>query len=133
MPALEKKMILKEPLARVKGHGSAKEGVMHWIAQRLTSIALIPLMIWFVVSLLMRLHENYHGFVAWIASPLTSVLLTLLVVTLFYHMWLGLKVVIEDYVLTPMKRYTTLILLKFSLFFLATLSIFTILKIALGA
>lgn len=133
MSALEKKMILKEPLARVKGHGSAKEGVMHWIAQRLTSIALIPLMIWFVTSLLMRLQENYHGFIAWISSPLTSVLLTLFTTTLFYHIWLGLKVVIEDYVSTPMRRYTTLILLKFSLFFLATLSVFAILKIALGA
>lgn len=133
MSSIEKKMTLREPLARAKGHGSAKDGVMHWIAHRLTSIAMIPLLAWFTISVLARLDSGYQDYLSWLSQPVVSVLMTLFVVNLYYHLWLGLRVIVEDYVSSHFRRYATLIVIKFTLFFLTTLSLFAILKIALGA
>src|SRR6185437_11124409 len=70
---------LRSPLAKVLGQGSAKEGVRHWWAQRLTSVALVPLTIWFVVSLLSLPSFDHATVVAWIGQLWTSVFLILLV------------------------------------------------------
>jgi succinate dehydrogenase / fumarate reductase membrane anchor subunit len=87
----------RTPLSRARGLGSAKEGVHHWWMQRVTAIALIPLVVWFAISLVMLSGADYAVARAWIGSPLVMVLLTLTIVVGLYHGQLGLQVVWEDY------------------------------------
>ena len=91
-------MSMRSPLGRVRGLGSAREGVGHWWAQRMTALALVPLALWFVAALVGLTGADHAAARAWIASPVPAALLVLLVVASFYHGALGLQVVIEDYV-----------------------------------
>ena len=88
---------LRTPLARARGLGSARAGVHHWWAQRLTAIALIPLVVWFAISLVMLSGADYDIARAWIGSPLVMVLLILTIGIGLHHGQLGLQVVWEDY------------------------------------
>ncbi|MEM8547911.1 MAG: succinate dehydrogenase, hydrophobic membrane anchor protein, partial [Pseudomonadota bacterium] len=105
-------MSLKSPLGRVLGLGSAKEGTEHWWSQRVTAVALVPLGLWFMVSMLALPGYDYPQVVAWVAAPVNAILLLLFVVTLLYHSKLGTQVVIEDYIHGNMK-VVLLIGLKF--------------------
>lgn len=87
----------RSPLSRARGLGSAKEGVHHWWMQRVTAIALIPLVVWFAISLVMLTGADFAVVRAWIGSPLVMVLLTLTIGVGLYHGQLGLQVVWEDY------------------------------------
>ena len=87
----------RTPLSRARGLGSAKEGVHHWWMQRVTAIALIPLVVWFAISLVMLTGADFAVVRAWIGSPLVMVLLTLTIGVGLYHGQLGLQVVWEDY------------------------------------
>jgi succinate dehydrogenase / fumarate reductase membrane anchor subunit len=89
---------LRTPLARARGLGSARDGLHHWWAQRLTAVALIPLVVWFAISLVMLSGADYEVARAWIGSPLVMVLLILTITVGLHHGQLGLQVVIEDYV-----------------------------------
>ena len=89
---------MRSPLGRVRGLGSAREGVGHWWAQRMTALALVPLALWFVAALVGLTGADHAAARAWIASPVPAALLVLLVIVSFYHGALGLQVVIEDYV-----------------------------------
>ncbi|KFN46280.1 succinate dehydrogenase, hydrophobic membrane anchor protein [Arenimonas composti] len=91
-------MSLRNPLARARGLGSARDGVGHWWRQRLTAIALALLSPWFVIFALGLLGADQATVQASIARPLTATLLAAFVVSLFWHAQLGLQVVIEDYV-----------------------------------
>ncbi len=91
-------MSFRSPLGAARGLGSAKSGTEHWMAQRLTAIALLPLTLWFVWSLLCMAGADYATFTAWLANPLIAVLMSAFSLMLFYHAALGLQVVIEDYV-----------------------------------
>lgn len=125
-------MSLRSPLRRVTGLGTAKEGVGHWWSQRVTSVALLLLGLWFVASLL-RMPNLGHEFVTtWIAMPLNAVLLLLLIGTLVYHSQLGVQVVVEDYVHHHGLKVATLLLLTFAHVVVAALAIFAVLRIAFG-
>ena len=87
----------RSPLSRARGLGSAKEGTHHWWMQRVTAIALIPLVVWFAISLVMLTGADFAVVRAWIGSPLVMVLLTLTIGVGLYHAQLGLQVVWEDY------------------------------------
>ena len=126
-------MNLRSPLARVRGLGSAKEGVTHWWAQRMTAVALVPLVIWFVASVCAMAGADYVTVRAWIATPLVSILLILLTVAVFHHAQLGLQVVLEDYVHTEWRKIVAIGLVKFAAIALSVAVIFSIVKIALGA
>lgn len=89
---------LIDPLARAKGLGSAKHGTGHWWAQRLTAIALVPLTLWMVYGVLTLLDASHAEASAWLAQPLNALLTAALIMALFYHLQLGIQVVIEDYV-----------------------------------
>ena len=93
-------MALQTPLAKVRHLGSAKEGVSHWWWQRLTAILLVPLSLWFVGSLLSLVvgGAERDDFVDWLSGPVAAVLMLLFLGATFYHLKLGLQVVIEDYV-----------------------------------
>lgn len=126
-------MSLRTPLARARGLGSAKEGVGHWWAQRVTALALIPLTLWFAISLMSVAHADYADAVAWIGSPLNSALLILLLVSLFYHAILGLQVVIEDYVHGEGTKLATLLIVKFILVLLGAVAVVAVLQVAFMA
>ena len=85
-------------MGRVRGAGSAKSGVHHWYSERLTAIALVPLSLWFIFSMLRMAGARQEDVVNWAGHPWNTVLLLALVVMTFHHMQLGLQVVIEDYV-----------------------------------
>ena len=123
-------MSLRSPLGKVRGLGSAKEGAAHWWAQRLTAIALVPLMLWLVINIAHLAGADVKAVQAWIANPVTSVLLILMIVAVFHHMQLGLQVVIEDYVHTEWLKVASIIAVKFAAIALAATSLFAILKIA---
>ena len=106
-------MNLRTPLARARGLGSAKEGSHHWWHQRLTAIALVPLSLWFVFSLISMVGADYMTVVYWLRLPFVSVLLILFIVFLFYHTVLGLQVVIEDYIDSEWQKISSIILVKF--------------------
>ena len=91
-------MSMRSPLGRVRGLGSAREGVGHWWAQRMTSLALIPLALWFVASLVGLTGADHATARDWIAAPVPAALLVLLIVAAFYHGALGFQVIIEDYI-----------------------------------
>lgn len=91
-------MSLRNPLARAKGLGSAKDGTTHWWHQRLTAIALLLLTPWFVILMVGLLGDDLATVRATLSQPLTAILLTAFVLSLFWHARLGLQVVIEDYV-----------------------------------
>ncbi|MBT5769571.1 MAG: succinate dehydrogenase, hydrophobic membrane anchor protein, partial [Rhodospirillaceae bacterium] len=93
-------MNMRSPLSRARGLGSAKSGTDQWWIQRLTALALIPLVIWFVVSMIIVTGADHAAALEFIRSPINSVLLILLIVATFHHGQLGLQVVIEDYIHT---------------------------------
>lgn len=121
---------LRSPLGRALGLGSAKEGVDHWWAQRITAIALVPLTLWFVIAVLELIGADLSAFAAWVAHPLPAVLLILLVVATFYHGALGLQVVIEDYIENEALRLGVMIVMKLAAMLLAVLGIFSVVKIS---
>jgi succinate dehydrogenase / fumarate reductase membrane anchor subunit len=125
-------MSLRSPLGRARGLGSAKSGTDHWWAQRLTALALIPLVIWFVVSMIMVTGADHDAALAFIGSPINAVLLLLLIVAVFWHGQLGLQVVIEDYVHTKWLKVALIIVVKGAAIFLGVASVYAVIAIALG-
>ena len=125
-------MSLRTPIGRARGLGSAKEGVAHWWAQRVTAVALVPLTLWFVISLLFMARADYKSLQAWIAQPLVTVLLVAFLFSLFYHAILGMQVVIEDYVHQEGAKFASLMVMKFLLILLGGSAIIAVLRIAFG-
>lgn len=121
---------LRTPLGRVRGLGSAKSGTHHWWMQRVTSIALLPLTIWFVLSMIGLAGTTYLETLLWIATPLNAVLLIALIALTFHHMAAGLQVVIEDYVRNEWQRIIGLLLVKGACALLALACGFSVLRIA---
>ncbi|HEX4388694.1 MAG TPA: succinate dehydrogenase, hydrophobic membrane anchor protein [Steroidobacteraceae bacterium] len=125
-------MSLANPLRRVLGTGSAKSGVEHWWLQRLTSIALVPLSVWFVVSLLALPSFEHATVIAWMGQSWTALLLILLVLVGAWHSQLGVRVIVEDYVHHPGAKTLTLVLLGFVHVLVAAAGVFAVLKVAFG-
>jgi len=121
----------RTPLARARGLGSAKEGVHHWWVQRLTAIALIPLVVWFAISLVMLSGADYPVVRAWIGAPLVMVLLILTIGIGLHHGQLGMQVVWEDYT-NGALRVVMIVLTKFLAVLFGLGAIVAILRIGLG-
>ena len=121
----------RTPLARARGLGSAKDGVGHWWMQRLTAIALIPLVVWFAVSLVMLSGADYATVRAWIGSPLVMVLLILVIGVGLHHGQLGMQVVLEDYT-DGAWRVVWIVLVKFIAAVFGLAAIVAILRIGFG-
>jgi succinate dehydrogenase / fumarate reductase membrane anchor subunit len=122
----------RTPLARARGLGSAKDGLHHWWAQRLTAIALIPLVVWFAVSLVMISGADQAVVRAWIASPVVMVLLILTIVIGLHHGQLGLQVVIEDYVHADGWKLALIVAVRFIAVFFGLAAVVAILRIGFG-
>ena len=123
---------LRSELGRVRGLGSAKEGVQHWWHQRLTAVALVPLLIWLVAGLVAHAGIDRAGAVAWLGSPVTFGLMLLVLGAGFWHALLGLQVVVEDYVHNEALKLTTLIVLRFLCIGLALAAAIALFDIAFG-
>ncbi len=126
-------MNLSTPLAKARGLGSAKSGTHHWIAQRLTAIALIPLSIWFVFSLVCMTELSHQAAIEWIQSPLVAVFLLLFIIAMFHHAQLGIQVVIEDYIECKVVKITGIVLLKLVSIIAGLTAATAVLKIYLGS
>jgi succinate dehydrogenase / fumarate reductase membrane anchor subunit len=124
---------MRSPLGRAIGLGSAKEGVEHWWAQRVTAIALVPLSLWFASAVIGLAGADLETVQNWVGRPLPAILLVLLLIALFYHTFLGLQVVIEDYVHTELAKLGLLVVTRLLCFGFAVAGIFAVLGIALGA
>ncbi len=123
---------LRNPLQRARGLGSAKDGVQHWWRQRVTAAALLVLGIWFVLLVLSLLHGGYAAAHAALAHPLNAALMIAFLIALFWHMQLGLQVVIEDYVHTRWLGVVLQIAARFYAVLAALLAALAVLRIALG-
>lgn len=122
---------LRNMMARVRGLGSAHDGTHHFWMQRLTSIALVPLTLWFVIGVLCHIGAPYMEFVAWLSSVPVATTMILVITVSFYHAALGLQVVIEDYVHAPALKYTSLIIMKLGCVALGLMGVVSVLKILL--
>ena len=123
---------LRTPLSRARGLGSAKEGVHHFWAQRITAVALIPLVVWFAISLIMMSGADYAVVRAWIGSPAVMVLLVLTIVIGLHHGQLGMQVVVEDYVHNDGMKLALIVLMRFIAVFFGLAAIVAILRIGFG-
>jgi succinate dehydrogenase / fumarate reductase membrane anchor subunit len=123
---------MRSPLGRAIGLGSAKEGVDHWWAQRITAIALVPLSLWFVSAVIGLVGADLETVQNWVGLPLPAILLILLLIATFYHLSLGLEVVIEDYVHTELAKLGLVVVLRLLCFGFAVAGIFAVVSIAVG-
>jgi len=123
---------LRTPLGRAIGLGSAKEGVEHWWAQRVSAVALIVLGLWFVATVISLAGADRVTVVHHLRHPLPAILTILTLIAVFYHAALGLQVVIEDYVPTEWLKLSTLVLMRLISIALAVAGIFAVLRIAFG-
>ena len=123
-------MSLRTPLSNAKGLGSAKEGAHHWWVQRLTSIALVPLTVMLVFCIAGLTDYSYGTVLTWMQSPWVAVGLSLLMVAMFYHIQLGIQVILEDYVHGWLK-VASLIALNFACIVLVFMGLFSIIKVSL--
>ena len=121
----------RSPLSRALGLGSAKSGVHHWWAERITAVALVPLCLWFIASIIAHSGSEYAVFIAWIRTPLATSCMILLLIALFHHTALGLQVVIEDYVHLGV-RFAAIVAVRLGCYGLALIGIVATLHIAFG-
>lgn len=125
-------MSLRTPMKRARGLGSAKEGAHHWWHQRVTAIALMFLAIWFVISMMVMAGASYEEVRAWIGHPVVSGLLLLTIGFMFYHLKLGLQVVIEDYIQAEMLKLGSLMLTSGACLVGALACALSVLSVAFG-
>ncbi len=123
-------MSLRSPLRRVLGLGSAKDGTGHWWAQRVSAVALVPLALWFLFALLALPALDYPVMHTWLARPTNAMLTVLLLAALGQHAYLGLTVVVEDYVHSSGLRILSLLLLRFAFVLTGAAGLFAVLHVA---
>jgi succinate dehydrogenase / fumarate reductase membrane anchor subunit len=123
--------IMRSPLGRARGLGSARAGAAHWWMQRITAIALVPLTLWFLCAMIRMIGASREDVGFWMAGPLPIVLMIALVIATFHHLQLGLQVVIEDYVANDALRIGSVLLVKALSLLLALACIVSVLKLGL--
>ena len=123
---------IRSPLGRARGLGSAKDGTNHWIMQRLSALAMIPLILYFLTQLDSITGSDVYAFRAWAGQPLVAVALISFIVASFYHATLGLQVIIEDYIHHEGVKIAFLALNKIFFFFLAVAAIYGVIAVKLG-
>ena len=126
-------MEMRSYLGRVRGRGSSNEGVHHWWMQRLTGVALIPLSLWLVFSLVSLEEASYSVMVGWVGRHFNPVLLILFIISMFYHAQLGLRVIIEDYVHSDLTKTISITVVKLCATLIGACSAFAVIKLTFGS
>ena len=127
-------MQMRSHLGRVRGLGSSNNGVQHWWMQRLSGIALVPLSLWFVFSVIgLLINADLATVTNWVGQHYNPVLLILFVICMFHHAQLGLQVVIEDYTRSELTKVTLLVTVKLVALLLSACSIFAVIRLTFGA
>jgi len=126
-------MSLRSPLGSVLGLGSAKGGTSHWLSARITAAALVPLVLWFVVSLYTLGVRDYWSVVRFVQQPLHAILLAILVPVAAYHSLLGVTEVVEDYVHDKASKIVVKVLLQFIHVLVAVAGLYAVLKVSVGS
>jgi succinate dehydrogenase / fumarate reductase membrane anchor subunit len=119
-------------LGRVRGLGSAKDGVHHWWLQRVTAVSNLLLVLWFIGSLVRLPSLDYGSVTLWLRQPVAAVPMLLFIVSVFWHLRLGVQVMLEDY-LHGTARVVAMLALNFYTLAGAAAAVFAVFKIALGA
>ncbi len=123
---------LRSPLAKVKGFGRSPDASLHFWWQRLTALALVPLMFWFCFSVALLPDISYNVLLAWLRSPLNTVLLLLMIIVGLHHGQMGMQVIIEDYIADYTRRISAIIMLKGLTYFMMVVGVYSVLRMALG-
>jgi succinate dehydrogenase / fumarate reductase membrane anchor subunit len=126
------KQSIRTPLGQVRGLGSARHGAGHFITQRVSAIALLFLVPWFLFSLIGAVRGGYDGALAFVADPINAVLILLALGAALYHMRLGMQVVVEDYIARNSTKAVLLILNTFVCIVLFAAAAYAVLKIAIS-
>ena len=128
---MNKSRSMQTPLAAVRGLGSAKSGLHHWWNQRMTAVAMVPLVIWMVSLCILMTGASYQDALAIAGHPANATVLILFVAVGFWHAILGLQVILEDYVAAEGLRLVLIVVIRMFAIALAALSILSILRVAL--
>lgn len=121
---------LKSPLSKARGLGSGRTGVHHWIDQRVTAIANIPLTIWLYWTMITVARTDYVGFLKWMQNPVNTTLAILTILCFMQHAWLGMQIVVEDYTHDEGRKVVKLWIARVVLSTIAILGIISVLKLA---
>ncbi len=123
---------MRTPLSRVRGLGASRGGTHHFWLQRITALANIPLTLFFVFVMASHLYAPHAQVAAFIAQPFVAVPLLLLVISLCWHMRLGLQVVIDDYLITPKLKWAALIFNQFFAISVAVVASLSLIKLVVA-
>jgi len=122
--------VMRSTLGQMRGLGSAKSGLEHWWVERLTSVALVPLTLWFIYTALHLAGLPRADVAHWAANPINAALMVGLLLTVFRHMALALQVVVDDYVHGEPAHLVLALLIKGGTFLLALISVIATLRLA---
>ena len=125
-------MEMRSHLSRARGLGSNNEGTHHWRWQRITGIALVPLALWFVFSMVSLIGADLATVTTWVGRHENPVMLILLIISMFHHAQLGLQVVIEDYVHVEATKITLLLIIKAIAVLFGASCIFAVMRLTFG-
>jgi succinate dehydrogenase / fumarate reductase membrane anchor subunit len=128
----DKPATLRTPFARVRHLGSARTGTKHFWHERLTAVAAIPLSIAFIIILMALMGRNHAAVVQILGSPVVSIIMLLFILNSVYHMWLGMQVIIEDYVHHDVSKIAALMANTFFSFVISIACVYAILKLSFG-
>jgi len=120
---------MRTAIGKVRGLGAAGTGPHHWWMQRVSAIALVPLTVWFIVSIVALTGADHATITAWLANPLSAALMLLFLVVGFYHLKLGLQIIIEDYVHSEPLKIATLLTSTFGCYLVGLLAVLALLRI----
>jgi succinate dehydrogenase / fumarate reductase membrane anchor subunit len=129
---VEQVKIMRSQLGRARGLGAARAGTEHWIAERVSAVALVPLSVWFIVSLLSLLGAEQRDVAAWVRHPFNAAMLLALILATFHHAQLGMQVVFEDYVHGPQRRTAIVLAVKGAALLLGLLAALAVAKLYLS-
>jgi succinate dehydrogenase / fumarate reductase membrane anchor subunit len=123
---------MRSPLKSVRGLGAAKEGVQHWWVQRVTAVAMIPLVLIMLAAILKLATGDHAVVVAAFRHPVFAIVALLAILAVFWHLKLGLQVVIEDYVHSEGLKLASLLGVTFAVFVVGGIAALSVLKLFLG-
>ncbi len=119
--------------ARILAQASTRQGSHHWLMERVTSVALIPLSLWFIVAAVSLSGASYLEVRAWLATPVNSTAMLLLIIATVWHAILGVRVIIEDYLHDETTKLASLMAANFALIAIGLACAVAVLKVSLGS